>query len=89
MTGARRDGTAARDGCVHAETNGRPGGGPQAVDSPLTSAAIFLVSRAVTGNLFFVPSADLLEGLADGEAEAPAADGSLNIGSLRGVSQDE
>ena len=53
------------------------------------------VSRAVTGSLFFVPSAGLLERLADGEAEpagseaAPAADGSLNIGSLRGVSQDE
>ncbi|HEY2576356.1 MAG TPA: Dyp-type peroxidase [Streptosporangiaceae bacterium] len=46
------------------------------------------VSRAVTGNLFFVPPADLLEGLAGGEA-APAADGSLNIGSLRRVSQDE
>jgi putative iron-dependent peroxidase len=54
------------------------------------------VSRAVTGNLFFVPSAGLLEGLGDGEAAPaggqaaePAADGSLNIGSLRGVSQDE
>jgi putative iron-dependent peroxidase len=42
------------------------------------------VSRAVTGNLFFVPSAGLLEDLADGEAAVPAADGSLNIGSLKG-----
>jgi porphyrinogen peroxidase len=65
------------------------------------------VSRAVTGGLFFVPSADLLESLADaGAADADAPDdgpadgspatqpsrptaGSLNIGSLRGVSQDE
>jgi putative iron-dependent peroxidase len=64
------------------------------------------VSRAVTGGLFFVPSADLLESLADaGAADADAGDGpadgspatqpsrptagSLNIGSLRGVSQDE
>ena len=62
------------------------------------------VSRAVTGNLFFVPSAPLLESLGDDEAgEAgqaadagsdatqpgqPAMSGSLNIGSLRGVSQD-
>jgi putative iron-dependent peroxidase len=42
------------------------------------------VSRAVTGNLFFVPSAGLLEDLADGETAVPAADGSLNIGSLKG-----
>jgi putative iron-dependent peroxidase len=64
------------------------------------------VSRAVTGGLFFVPSADLLESLADaGAADADTDDGpadgspapqpsrptagSLNIGSLRGVSQDE
>ncbi len=70
------------------------------------------VSRAVTGNLFFVPSVPVLEGLADGEPAAaePAAasgsaavpappdtgspapsarSGSLNIGSLRGASQDE
>lgn len=54
-------------------------------------------SRAVTGSLFFVPSADLLEALADRaapaaeavEAEpassAPHRDGSLKIGSLKGV----
>jgi porphyrinogen peroxidase len=83
------------------------------------------VSRAVTGNLFFVPSVPLLESLADlaGDAEAtpdesqpdgnagagadgsqptaaagtvpqdtqptaPTRSGSLNIGSLRGVSDD-
>jgi len=62
------------------------------------------VSRAVTGSLFFVPSAPLLESLADDQAvgasapagadadgsgePGPARDGSLNIGSLRGVSQD-
>jgi porphyrinogen peroxidase len=65
-------------------------------------------STAVTGNLFFVPSASLLESLADdapdpspdgpapppGGGEPPPAgqrgsSGSLNIGSLRGVSQDE
>ncbi|RQS58657.1 Dyp-type peroxidase [Burkholderia sp. Bp8986] len=58
-------------------------------------------SRAVTGSLFFVPSADLLEALADRPAPgaeatatavqpAPASpesrrDGSLNIGSLKGA----
>ncbi|MGO8883749.1 MAG: Dyp-type peroxidase [Streptosporangiaceae bacterium] len=60
-------------------------------------------SRAVTGSLFFVPSAPLLESLDDAqEAGAEAAPagagpdarvaahyGSLNIGSLRGASQDE
>ncbi len=58
-------------------------------------------STAVTGNLFFVPSADLLESLADEEPAAPdggkatpasgrpAGSGSLNIGSLRGVCEDE
>ena len=59
-------------------------------------------SRAVTGGLFFVPSADLLEALADrdpGESidERDAAQsaaetnntGSLNIGSLKGVPQHE
>ena len=60
-------------------------------------------SRAVTGNLFFVPSVPLLEGLADGPdvtAGAPAAAspatpparpgpaGSLNIGSLKGAPGD-
>jgi porphyrinogen peroxidase len=61
------------------------------------------VSRAVTGNLFFVPSVRWLERLASGEAVAPGPDpglgrpeprpspggrGSLNIGSLKGVSED-
>ena len=58
-------------------------------------------SRAVTGNLFFVPSATFLENVGDDEpasaaalpatsvaaperSEAPARDGSLNIGSLKG-----
>jgi putative iron-dependent peroxidase len=60
-------------------------------------------SRAVTGNLFFVPSVPLLEGLADGPdvtagaaaAASPATPparpgpaGSLNIGSLKGASGD-
>jgi putative iron-dependent peroxidase len=61
------------------------------------------VSRAVTGGLFFVPPAPLLESLGDdedGEDDAggsddaadqspPAGSGSLNIGSLRGESHDE
>ncbi len=63
------------------------------------------VSRAVTGSLFFVPSAALLESLAedaeaaaepgDATAASPAdeperpASGSLTIGSLRGASHDE
>jgi putative iron-dependent peroxidase len=62
-------------------------------------------SRAVTGGLFFVPSAPLLEALAGREpqstdvaagAQADAAssaepryDGSLNIGSLKGTAQHE
>jgi porphyrinogen peroxidase len=58
-------------------------------------------SRAVTGNLFFVPSATFLENVGDDESaqaasphatsiatpersDAPARDGSLNIGSLKG-----
>jgi putative iron-dependent peroxidase len=56
------------------------------------------VSRAVTGGLFFVPSASLLESLGDDEdendtdTEQPGPrtpGGSLNIGSLRGESHDE
>jgi len=61
------------------------------------------VSQAVTGGLFFVPSADLLESMGDDDAPddeaaepeppaaepAPVAAGSLNIGSLRGASHDE
>ena len=62
-------------------------------------------SRVVTGGLFFVPSADLLEELADrdpaGAAAAPSSpsartapqedsrDGTLNIGSLKGTPQHE
>ena len=59
------------------------------------------VSRAVTGNLFFVPSAPLLESLADGPAggrgggqpghiagHSPGTAGSLNIGSLKGAPGD-
>ncbi len=54
-------------------------------------------SRAVTGNLFFVPSAAFLEGAADEPATAaasaskevlltttPTPDGTLGIGSLKG-----
>jgi len=62
------------------------------------------VSTAVTGGLFFVPPAALLENLADGDDDGAAAagasagtpsvtepgrDGSLNIGSLSGASHDE
>ena len=58
----------------------------------------------MTGGLFFVPSAPLLESLADDDGDdavtagSPAdqsdaagsgRDGSLNIGSLRGASHDE
>jgi porphyrinogen peroxidase len=52
------------------------------------------VSEAITGSLFFVPSAPLLEGLAGAAADTeelgpPVRSGSLNIGSLRGASGDE
>lgn len=59
------------------------------------------VSTAVTGTLFFVPSADLLESLGDDEQAGPddgpagppsgppGSSGSLDIGSLRGVTEDE
>ena len=61
-------------------------------------------SRAVTGGLFFVPSAPLLEALAERDPAAvatpvnepesppsaePLSDGSLNIGSLKGAPQHE
>ena len=61
-------------------------------------------SHAVTGGLFFVPSATLLEALAEREPAAvaapvneleslpsaePLSDGSLNIGSLKGAPQHE
>jgi putative iron-dependent peroxidase len=56
------------------------------------------VSTAVTGSLFFVPSLDLLEALADEAPRAPGQpadlpsdrptrDDSLTIARLRGVSQ--
>jgi porphyrinogen peroxidase len=49
------------------------------------------VSEAITGGLFFVPSAPLLESLAGaaGAPDPPVRSGSLNIGSLRGASGDE
>ena len=59
-------------------------------------------SRAVTGNLFFVPSATFLENVAEGAAPSaastagksapslsPEKDGSLGIGSLKGDMQNE
>jgi putative iron-dependent peroxidase len=61
-------------------------------------------SRAVTGNLFFVPTATFLEGLSEAESgnalpassaadSAPTApganDGSLHIGSLKGDIENE
>ena len=63
-------------------------------DPPGNHDRILDFSRAVTGNLFFVPTVDLLDGLADPEpAEDVAAtappinhDGSLGIGDLRGAS---
>jgi porphyrinogen peroxidase len=45
-------------------------------------------SRAVTGGLFFVPSADLLDELPD-RKPSPKSGGALNIGSLKGTSQHE
>ena len=59
------------------------------------------ISTAITGNLFFVPPADLLESLGDDDPAAPddggapppsgppGGSGSLNIGSLRGDTEDE
>jgi putative iron-dependent peroxidase len=44
------------------------------------------VSTPVTGSLFFVPSLDLLESLADDEFTQTPGDGSLAIGSLKGES---
>jgi putative iron-dependent peroxidase len=63
-------------------------------DPPGNTDRILDFSTAVTGGLFFVPSMDLLEGVADsdeadaGQAQPSAAagdsgDGSLGIGSLR------
>ena len=42
------------------------------------------VSRAVTGNLFFVPSVPVLESLADGPAAGSGRGGSARGGSARG-----
>jgi putative iron-dependent peroxidase len=63
-------------------------------DPPGNTDRILDFSTAVTGGLFFVPSMDLLEGLADSDEADPEqaqpspsagvpADGSLGIGSLR------
>jgi putative iron-dependent peroxidase len=54
-------------------------------------------SRAVTGNLFFVPSGTFLDSVTDAPEAAPAAtpstppvrDGSLGIGSLKGSNRHE
>ncbi|HJP73015.1 MAG TPA: Dyp-type peroxidase [Pseudonocardiaceae bacterium] len=64
-------------------------------DPPGNYDRILDFSTAVTGNLFFVPSQPMLDGLADEPAAAPEpaivdslredATGSLNIGSLRGT----
>ena len=67
-------------------------------DPPGNTDRILDFSTAVTGGLFFVPSIDLLEGLADADEpaadQAPASapevaptDGSLGIGSLRDQSR--
>jgi putative iron-dependent peroxidase len=67
-------------------------------DPPGNTDRILDFSTAVTGGLFFVPSIDLLDGLADADepdsdqapASAPevaASDGSLGIGSLRDQSR--
>ncbi|HEX5120684.1 MAG TPA: Dyp-type peroxidase [Pseudonocardiaceae bacterium] len=60
-------------------------------DPPGTYDRLLDFSRAVTGTLFFVPSAPLLADLAErtGAAAAIIGDGSLHIGSLRGASQHE
>jgi putative iron-dependent peroxidase len=44
-------------------------------------------SRAVTGSLFFAPSADFLEGAGEVQAASSGRDTSLGIGSLRGERQ--
>ena len=64
-------------------------------DPPGNYDRILDFSTAVTGNLFFVPSQPMLDGLADEALEPEAVagpdsvdssgDGSLNIGSLRGT----
>jgi putative iron-dependent peroxidase len=67
-------------------------------DPPGNYDRILDFSTAVTGNLFFAPSADFLDDLPDRPdpatpsspstpASAPAADGSLGIGGLKRSSQ--
>ena len=51
-------------------------------DPPGTTDRILDFSTPVTGGLFFVPSADFLDDLPQ---SAPASDGSLGIGSLKGA----
>lgn len=46
-------------------------------------------SRTVTGGVFFVPSADLLDDLPDRKPSQKSGGGALNIGSLKGTSQHE
>jgi putative iron-dependent peroxidase len=61
-------------------------------DPPGNHDRLLNFSTAVTGTLFFVPSVPLLESLADRAPEpvqSPDRDGSLVIGSLRGVPQHE
>jgi putative iron-dependent peroxidase len=61
-------------------------------DPPGNHDRLLDFSTAVTGTLFFVPSVPLLESLADRAPEhvqSPGRDGSLHIGSLRGVPQHE
>ena len=54
-------------------------------DPPGNYDRILDFSTAVTGNLFFVPSQPMLDGLADSVDSQLSATGSLNIGSLRGT----
>ncbi len=68
-------------------------------DPPGNTDRILDFSTAITGSLFFIPSADLLEDLGPAEADAASAtapdeeissapsDGSLGIGGLRDASQ--
>lgn len=55
-------------------------------DPPGNTDRILDFSTAVTGGLFFVPSADFLDDLDSPPAGAISADGSLGIGSLKGTS---
>lgn len=53
-------------------------------DPPGNTDRILDFSTAVTGGLFFVPSADFLDELSPPGPNAPGPDGSLSIGSLKG-----